>query len=338
MRRAALAALLFAGAPLLATGCATRAQPYRFASPMIGGADLPPPALRGATPTASAGSRSDALARRDAASHAAPAHVTTARGVAGIEAAPPPSASAEAADAVARSGVVWSQLPAPHRIAAEEPLPAPRSPMDLRALVGRRTKRDPFELAIGWTNAVGAARGSNAFGAARGSNTATEDSGSARAFSPVPVPPAITDHPDPSSRSSITGRAIARAAATAQSAATAGLAGSQLLAWARDAHVLHALDEQPEPGDLLVFDEIESDADADLIAVVIARDARGVTEFLYASGGVIRRGFVDANRPALRRDHEGLIVNTSMRSGRRWPPKGTHYLAGELLSHVIRAH
>ena len=239
---------------------------------------------------------------------------------------------------MARTGVVWSRLPAPHRIAAEEPLPAPRSPADLRALVGRRTKRDPFELAIGWTNALGAARDSNALGVAHDSNASTDAAGSARAFAPIPLPSAITDHPDPPPRSSVTGRTIARAAATAQSEASAGLAGSQLLSWAREAHVLHDLDETPEPGDLLVFDEIESDADADLIAVVIARDARGVTEFLYASGGVIRRGFVDANRPALRRDHEGLIVNTFMRSGRRWPPKGTHYLAGELLSHVILAH
>ena len=100
--------------------------------------------------------------------------------------------------------------------------------------------------------------------------------------------------------------------------------------------MLHELDEPTIPGDLLVFDEIESDRDADLIAVVVARDERGVTEYVYASGGVIRRGFVDPNRPALRRDHEGRTVNTFLRTGRRWPPKGTHYLAGELLSAVIR--
>jgi len=309
MRRTSLAALLFVGTPVLATGCATRTMPYRFASPMIGGADVPPPALRGASPR-------DELAHRSgehgATVDTAHVHATSARGIAGIEAAPPPLASAEAADAVARNGVVWSRLPTPNRIPAEDPLPVPRSPLDLRALVGRRTKLDPFELAIGWANALDSGR------------------------SPVPVPPAITDRPDPPPRSSVTGRAIARAAATAQAAATAGLAGAQLLAWAHETRVLHDLDETPAPGDLLVFDEIESDADADLIAVVIARDDRGITEFIYASGGVIRRGFVDANRPALRRDHEGRIVNTFMRSGRRWPPKGTHYLAGELLSHVIR--
>ena len=109
-----------------------------------------------------------------------------------------------------------------------------------------------------------------------------------------------------------------------------------LLAWARETHSLLPLDTPTQPGDILVFDQIESDQDADLIAVVIARDERNVTEFAYVSGKVIRRGFVDPNRPALRRDHEGVIVNTFMRSGRRWPPKSTHYLAGELLANVLR--
>jgi hypothetical protein len=109
-----------------------------------------------------------------------------------------------------------------------------------------------------------------------------------------------------------------------------------LLSWARETHALLPLDTPTQPGDILVFDQIESDQDADLIAVVIARDDRNVTEFAYVSGGVIRRGFVEPNRPALRRDHEGKIVNTFMRTGRRWPPKGTHYLAGELLANVLR--
>ena len=75
----------------------------------------------------------------------------------------------------------------------------------------------------------------------------------------------------------------------------------------------------------------------DLVAVVIGRDARGVAEMLYVGGGVIRRGFVDPARPSMRRDAAARVVNTFMRHGTRWPPKGTHYLAGELVSHVIRA-
>ena len=293
-----------AAAALALAACAPRGQPYRFASPMIGGADVPLPALPGAAPPAHRATIGIATA-------AAPSHTTSARGVVGIEAAPPPIASAAAADAVPHTGVVYSRLPAPNRVPADEPLPAIHDPIDLRALVGRRTKADPFELAIGWETALG---------------------------HHVPLPPEISARQTRSeaARSTAAGRAITHAAAVADDVALAGLPGAQLLAWARDAGALHDLDTPPDPGDLLVFDEIESGADADLVAVVVARDARGVTELVYASGGVIRRGFVDANRPALRRDHDGLIVNTFMRTGRRWPPKGTHYLAGELLSHVLR--
>jgi hypothetical protein len=262
----ALAAALLA----MAAGCATRTQPYRFASPMIGGADVPPPRLPTAAP--SRAPRAQTLANH------APAHTTSATGMAGIEvAAPPLLASAEAADAVPHTGVVFSHLPAPHRVPADALLPAIHTPLDLRALVGRRTKADPFALSLEWANALGAH---------------------------VAVP----DAREP------------------------------LLSWARESGALLPLDTPIQPGDLLVFDQIESDQDADLIAVVIARDERNVAEYAYVSGGVIRRGFVDPNRPALRRDHEGVIVNTFMRSGRRWPPKGTHYLAGELLANVIRPH
>jgi hypothetical protein len=275
---------------LTLAACATRAQPYRFASPMIGGADVPPAALPG-RPTAEP--------------------VAIEHHAAGIVAAPPPVASAAAADAIPHTGLVYSQLPTPNLVPADAPLPAIHAPADLRALVGRRTKADPFALALGWEAELGHL---------------------------IPTPPEVTEreHRADPPRSTVTGRAIARAAREADEAARAGIAGEQLLGWARETGVLHELDTPPEPGDLLVFDEIETAADADLIAVVIARDERGVAEMIYASGGVIRRGFVDTNRPALRRDHEGVIVNTFMRSGRRWPPKGTHYLAGELLSHVIR--
>lgn len=92
--------------------------------------------------------------------------------------------------------------------------------------------------------------------------------------------------------------------------------------------------EVVSPGDLLVFDRVEGQP-ADLLGVAVSRDARGVTEFVYVGGGAIRRGFVDARRPSVRRDAAGDIVNTFLRSGDRWPPSGTHYLAGELLAHVI---
>jgi hypothetical protein len=115
----------------------------------------------------------------------------------------------------------------------------------------------------------------------------------------------------------------------------AGSDGASLVAWAESAGSLHSPNEAL-PGDILVFDHVDSDGRSDRIALVIARDARGVTEFLYAGGGIIRRGFMDPDRPSLRRDSDGAVLNTFMRHGRRWPPEGTRYLAGELVSHSIR--
>jgi hypothetical protein len=113
--------------------------------------------------------------------------------------------------------------------------------------------------------------------------------------------------------------------------------GAELVAWADRAHKLHGAGELPEPGDLLVFDRTQGDDTSDLIAIVVGRDARNVIEMIYVAGGVVRRGFVDAARPAMRRDKDGAVVNTYLRHGKRSPPSGTHYLAGELLAHVVRA-
>ncbi|MDB4954764.1 MAG: hypothetical protein JWO36_2333 [Myxococcales bacterium] len=111
--------------------------------------------------------------------------------------------------------------------------------------------------------------------------------------------------------------------------------GRALVAWARDKSLLAPSSDRALPGDLLVFDHVSSDELADLVGIVIARDNRNVIEFLYLGGGVIRRGFCDATHPSVRRDH-GIVVNTYLRTGDRYPPKGTHYLAGELLSHIVR--
>lgn len=109
--------------------------------------------------------------------------------------------------------------------------------------------------------------------------------------------------------------------------------GPALVSWA-DASNRFAT--EAEPGDLLVFDHTEG-APADLVAIALARDARGVTEFIYIAGGAVRRGFADPTHASQRRDSSGRVLNTFLRSGNRWPPKGTHYLAGELLAHIIRA-
>jgi hypothetical protein len=110
--------------------------------------------------------------------------------------------------------------------------------------------------------------------------------------------------------------------------------GPRLVAWARKAQRLGA-PGTAGPGDLLVFDRTEGDH-ADLVGLVVERDPRGVLEFVYLGGEVIRRGFVDPARPSMARDGVGAAVNTFLRHGRRHPPKGTRYLAGELVSHAIR--
>jgi hypothetical protein len=111
--------------------------------------------------------------------------------------------------------------------------------------------------------------------------------------------------------------------------------GEDVIAWATERSWLAEPTGAAAPGDLLVFDHVTSDAEADLIAVVISRDPRGVTEFLYVGGGVIRRGFVDPTRRRMRRDADERTVNTFLRHGKRWPAKGSHYLAGELLVSVV---
>ncbi len=260
MRRAL--ALVALGTALLGAGCGTRARPYRFASPMLATADVPPAPLRAPAPAPRPRAE---LANREA------------REIRVVSAPKIREASAALADAVvaqpAAQPEARSALPAPHRLAAGAAAPPVRSPADLRVLVGARDKREPFAVALEWARAIGRA-------------------------------------PE-------------------------GTTAAELLAWAESSSRLADATAEPQPGDLLVYDHVTSDAEADLVAVVIERDARGVTEFLYLGNGVVRRGFVDASRMATRRDREGLVVNTFLRHGRRWPAKGTHYLAGELLAHVV---
>ncbi len=116
----------------------------------------------------------------------------------------------------------------------------------------------------------------------------------------------------------------------------AAATGAEVVSWAAEARRLRPATETPLPGDLLVFDQATSDDPADLVALVVDRDARGVTELVYLAAGVVRRGLLDASRPALHRDARGATVNTYLRHGKRWPAPGTRYLAGELLAHVVR--
>lgn len=284
---------MLAAALALTAGCAARAQPYRFASPLLGAADVPPQALPGVKPASKAVTKRRAAPVRVAGGWQHDAQQGAVRSVSarGIETTMP-VASAEAAAEVTRQGsareVVWSRLPAPHKgssmpaqpdgITASITIPRIREPSDLRGLVGQRDKREPYAIVIGWLGELG-----------------------------------IDIHP-PST------------------------GGEDLVTWAQTASMLAEPTETAKPGDLLVFDHAIGDDAFDLVAIAIGRDARGVTEFMYAGGGVIRRGFLEPTRASSRRDIDGLVLNTFLRHGKRWPPKGTRYLAGELLSHVIHTH
>lgn len=294
-------ALLFAAALACltsgASGCVPRSQPYRFSMPMLGHADVPPPALPAPLrkPMSPPRRSPDAIA----AASAKPPRPRYAYGwqtdaQAGIRVASAkgielslPEASEQSAAAVT-TGVVISRLRAPHQpapagITAPVALPGLdhiREPADLRSWIGRRDKRAPLAVVLAWLADLG----------------------------------------------------------LASDELLALASGGELVAWAEPRGSLFPPTAEPRPGDLLLFSRALSDEPADLVALVIGRDTRGVTEIVYAAGGVIRRGFVDVAHPASRRDLRGGVSNTFLRHGRRQPPKGTRYLAGELLAHLIRVH
>jgi hypothetical protein len=130
--------------------------------------------------------------------------------------------------------------------------------------------------------------------------------------------------------------AVAAAARLAGQEAPTVVSGPDLILWARVRATVLEPTAALEPGDLVVFDRAVGGAPASLVAVAVGRDERGVTEIVYLGNGVVRRGFVDASRPRVVRDGDRRIVNSFLRHGRDWPPDGTRFLAGELLSLAIR--
>jgi len=279
-----------------AAACAGRAQPYRFSSPLLGGADVPPS-------WSGKPSNPDEQWRRPADDDT----ITVQNGIHLSPRTPTEDprpgairvASAQAAAAVTvtaeENGVTWSKLPASHAIALDAPHVPLREPSDLRALVGRRDPHDSVTAALAWEAELGTR------------------------ISLELAAPAAKSQRD---------RAAAVIAASLANTST-------LVGWAASHDQLAAPTDTIDPGDVLVFERTESDAASDLVGIAIGRDARGVIEFIYCAGGAIRRGLVDPRHPAQHREASGAVVNTFMRTGTRWPPKGTHYLAGELLVHVV---
>jgi hypothetical protein len=111
--------------------------------------------------------------------------------------------------------------------------------------------------------------------------------------------------------------------------------GPALVAAARTRGRLAAPGVPIRPGALLVFDRAVRRQPASLVAVAIDTDDRGVTEMVFLGAGVVRRGWVCPAHPHAKRDRAGRIENTFLRHRNEIPPPGTHFLAGELLAHVI---
>jgi hypothetical protein len=94
--------------------------------------------------------------------------------------------------------------------------------------------------------------------------------------------------------------------------------------------------DSPLLGDLVVFDNVVGRKDASLIGVVVSTDNRGTVEFVYLARGVVRRGYMNRNHPATKRDDAGRVLNTHVRHNDGKNPRGTRYLAGELFATYIR--
>lgn len=73
-----------------------------------------------------------------------------------------------------------------------------------------------------------------------------------------------------------------------------------------------------------------------LIGVVASRRRDGTIEFVYLARGVVRRGWVNPARPKDKRADDGRVLNTFVRHNDGGNPRGTRYLAGELLAAVIK--
>jgi hypothetical protein len=99
--------------------------------------------------------------------------------------------------------------------------------------------------------------------------------------------------------------------------------GEALLVEARARGAL-TKDSAPTRGDLVLFEN------GSLVGVVISQRTNGAVEFVYARGGIVRRGFVHPSVPTTQRDQEGKILNTFVRPFLASDRRGQKYLAGEL--------
>jgi hypothetical protein len=88
-------------------------------------------------------------------------------------------------------------------------------------------------------------------------------------------------------------------------------------------------------GDLVVFDRVDRGRRASLIGVIASRRRDGTLEFVYLGRGVVRRGWVNPEHPGTKRGDDGRVLNTFVRHSNGGLPRGTKFLAGELLAEII---
>ncbi len=94
------------------------------------------------------------------------------------------------------------------------------------------------------------------------------------------------------------------------------------------------------PGDILFFDTRGTGGQpdcADHAAVVERVGPAGRIGFLELRDGRLRHSFVDPQRPTLRRDESGEILNSFLRPLRTDDPPGARYFAGQMLCGIARA-
>jgi hypothetical protein len=119
-----------------------------------------------------------------------------------------------------------------------------------------------------------------------------------------------------------------------------GTDGSTRALWGymRTSHqVVSAADARP--GDVLFFDTRGTAPEpgcADHAGIVETVYDDGRLGFVESRGGQIRHSLVDPERPTLRRDAGGQVLNTFLRPKLVSDPEGTRYFAGEMLCGIAR--
>jgi hypothetical protein len=94
------------------------------------------------------------------------------------------------------------------------------------------------------------------------------------------------------------------------------------------------------PGDVVFFRTRAPGSaacdDPDHAGLVAAVETDGRIDFVEARGGLIRRSYVDPQRPRDRRDESGRVLNSFLRPRKVGDPDDTPTFAGEMLCAVVR--